>query len=278
MFFAISKITWIGDRISREIVVAGLTVLFVPVCFYLDAGGDRIFQNTLGLGAWLCLSVLLSGEENLVRFQVGVAVAFATLGEHFASIYMEGYIYRLRNIPAFVPPGHGLVYLTAVVLARSNFFLGYQRSITLTVLLIGSMWSAWGLLVATRDDSVGFVLFLVFASCLFIGPSPRVYLGAFFITSWLELVGTALGTWAWLPIDPASGLPQGNPPSGVAAWYCLVDAVAIAGAPEMLRRFNYIGDPFGSRSTTVAKANILRSLYRCMDHERFPVLALIIFL
>jgi hypothetical protein len=31
------------------------------------------------------------------------------------------------------------------------------------------------------------------------------------------------------------GLSQGNPPSGVAAWYCLVDAVAIGGAASLLR-------------------------------------------
>jgi hypothetical protein len=64
-----------------------------------------------------------------------------------------------------------------------------------------------------------------------------VYLGAFFITSWLEIVGTGAGTWAWAEIDPASHLPQGNPPSGVAAWYCLVDAVAIAGAGPVLQIF-----------------------------------------
>ncbi|MEY3760612.1 MAG: hypothetical protein RIR39_2103, partial [Pseudomonadota bacterium] len=29
----------------------------------------------------------------------------------------------------------------------------------------------------------------------------------------------------------------GNPPSGVAAWYCLVDAVAIGGAPFILSGF-----------------------------------------
>ena len=61
-----------------------------------------------------------------------------------------------------------------------------------------------------------------------------VYLAAFFITTWLELIGTAVGTWKWAAIDPVLGLPQGNPPSGVAAWYCLVDAVAIGGAPLIL--------------------------------------------
>lgn len=62
-----------------------------------------------------------------------------------------------------------------------------------------------------------------------------VYLAAFFITTWLELIGTAVGTWRWAAIDPVLGLPQGNPPSGVAAWYCLVDAVAMGGAAPVLK-------------------------------------------
>ncbi|MGH8547651.1 MAG: hypothetical protein ACRERU_03430, partial [Methylococcales bacterium] len=176
--------------------MAGLAFFFVPVCFYLDEGSDQVFQNTLGVGAWLCLFVLLSGEAKQVKVQLAVAIAFATLGEHFASLYMEGYIYRFRNVPAFVAPGHGLVYLTAFVLARSNLFTRYQRSITRFVLLSACAWSTWGVVLAPRNDVVGLILFLVFAGCLVSGPSPRVYLGAFFITSWLELLGTYLGTWS----------------------------------------------------------------------------------
>ncbi len=62
-----------------------------------------------------------------------------------------------------------------------------------------------------------------------------VYLAAFFITTWLELIGTSVGAWTWASIDPLLGWPQGNPPSGVGAWYCLVDAVAIGGAAPLLR-------------------------------------------
>ena len=65
-----------------------------------------------------------------------------------------------------------------------------------------------------------------------------VYLAAFFITTWLELIGTAAGTWYWAKLEPIFGLSQGNPPSGVAAWYCLVDAVAIGGAPIVLNAMN----------------------------------------
>lgn len=270
----------LATGVPREYIVAGLTFFFVPVCFYLDRGADPVFQNTLGVGAWLCLFVLLSGERRPVKFQVGVAIAFATLGEHFASIYMEGYTYRFNNVPAFVPPGHGLVYLTAVVLARSEVFARHQRSTTRIVLWIGSMWSLWGLVFALREDVIGFVLFLAFALCLFTGPSPRVYLGAFFITSWLELVGTYLGTWSWMPIDPASGLSQGNPPSGVAAWYCLVDAVAIAGAPLVMGWAEGIHNQFGALSMVGEDLDnrIIASLRWCVYHMEFPMLALIIIL
>ena len=62
-----------------------------------------------------------------------------------------------------------------------------------------------------------------------------VYLAAFFITTWLEIIGTAVGTWHWAEIDPVTGLTQGNPPSGVAAWYCLVDAIAMGGSAPVIK-------------------------------------------
>ena len=86
-------------------------------------------------------------------------------------------------------------------------------------------WSVWGISgIPEQGDAVGAILFCVFLIYLFKGRSPLVYLGAFFITTWLELIGTAAGTWRWVELEPIFGLPQGNPPSGVAAWYCLVDA------------------------------------------------------
>ncbi len=54
-----------------------------------------------------------------------------------------------------------------------------------------------------------------------------------YVTSLLELVGTYTGAWAWAYHEPTLGLSQANPPSGIATWYCLIDAVAIAGAPRL---------------------------------------------
>jgi hypothetical protein len=227
----------------RDYFIATLTFLCVAISLNLDATGSLAQQNFMGLIAWTFLFGLLMGENKEVRMQVIIAVAFATAGEHFASIYMQGYTYRFGNVPAYVPPGHGMVYLTAVALARSGLFLKYSRRIAAFVVLVCGIWSLWGVSgYPEQGDQVGALLFCVFLIYLFKGRSPMVYLAAFFITTWLELIGTAAGTWKWATIEPVLNLSQGNPPSGVAAWYCLVDAVAIGGAPVLLRVFTKSGE------------------------------------
>lgn len=220
---------------KRDYFIAIFTFFCVAVCLISDGNADMAKQNALGVCGWVFLIGLLLGEPKDVRVQVMIAVMFATIGEHFASPFMGGYTYRFGNVPAYVPPGHGMVYLTAVALARSGLFLTYARQIAAFVVLACGAWSFWGISgIPVQGDFVGALLFVVFLAYLFKGRSPMVYLAAFFITTWLELIGTAVGTWKWAAIDPVLHLPQGNPPSGVAAWYCLVDAVAIGGAPKVM--------------------------------------------
>jgi len=215
---------------NRDYFIAGFTFIATTICLTLDGFAPKFMQYVLALCGWGFLLAFLKGESGYVRIQVAVAVSFALAGEYFASVYMKGYVYRFENVPAYVPAGHGLVYLTAVALGRSGLFQRHARHIAVFVVAVCAVWVVWGVSGVGRLDVIGAVLYLVFLGYLFKGRSPMVYLGAFFITSWLEIVGTTAGTWAWAEIDPASKLPQGNPPSGVAAWYCLVDAVAIAGA------------------------------------------------
>ena len=220
---------------KRDYYIIAFAFVAVALCFLIDSVASIELQYALGVAGWASLITILIGECKYVRAQVFVAVTFATIGENFASIYMSGYTYRLENVPAFVPPGHGLVYLTAIVLGRCDLFSRYARKIAFFVVVVGSTWSVLALTgVIGRQDEIGAILFCIYLLYLFKGRSPMVYLGAFFITTWVELIGTALGTWNWAAIDPASTLTQGNPPSGVAAWYCLVDAVAIGCAVPLL--------------------------------------------
>ena len=115
---------------KRDYFIAAFTFLCVAVCLISDANGSIEKQNVLGVSGWVFLIGLLLGENREVRMQVVIAVVFATIGEHFASPFMGGYTYRFGNVPAYVPPGHGMVYLTAVALARSGLFLRYAREIT----------------------------------------------------------------------------------------------------------------------------------------------------
>jgi hypothetical protein len=217
---------------KRDYVIAAFTFVCVAVCMLCEASANLQIQYALGFIALACLTGFLRGENREVRMQVLVAVAFTTIGEYVASVCMGGYIYRFENVPAYVPFGHGMVYLTSIALARSGLFLRHARAIATSVILLGGAWSVWGVSgYADPSDAGGAVLFCAFLICLFKGRSPLVYLAAFFITTWLEILGTAAGAWKWADVDPVFGLSQGNPPSGVAVWYCLVDAVALSGGP-----------------------------------------------
>jgi hypothetical protein len=226
---------------TRDYLIAAFTFLSVGVSSVFEINATVERQQILGGLAWLFLGWLLLGENNATRVQVVIAVLFATVGEHFASLYMGGYTYRFENVPAYVPPGHGMVYLTAVALARSALFVRHHGKITIFVITVWGAWSIWGVSgYAERVDAVGALLFGIFLIWLIAGRSPLVYLAAFFITTWLELIGTSVGAWQWAAIDPLLGWPQGNPPSAASAWYCLVDAVAIGGARPTLHTARYL--------------------------------------
>jgi hypothetical protein len=226
---------------TRDYVIAVYTFFAVAVCLTLEIDASLERQYVLGGIAFVSLLVMLLGEKREARIQVLVAVAFATWGEHFASIYMGGYTYRFENVPAYVPPGHGMVYLTAIAMARSGLFQRYARGITAFVIVLCGAWAAWGISgMPEQADALGALMFAIFLGFLFLGRSPMVYLAAFFITTWLELIGTAVGAWKWAAIDPVLGLSQANPPSGVTFWYCIVDSVAMGGAALVMSGLRYV--------------------------------------
>ena len=47
--------------------------------------------------------------------------------------------------------------------------------------------------------------------------SRATYAGVFLVVAALELYGTSIGTWRWAATLPGLGIPDGNPPSGVAS-------------------------------------------------------------
>jgi hypothetical protein len=209
----------------------------VAVVLGLDAGASLTEQRLLGLGTWLLLLVLLRHEPRATRVQVAVVVVFASVVEYVFAGWLGVYVYRLHNVPAFVPPGHGLVYLAALAIGRSAWA---HRSTWLlpAALMACGAWAVWGLILSPTPDVLGALWFgclLVFARW---GKSPLVYAGAFLVVSYLEIVGTSLGIWAWQPHDPTGLIAIGNPPSGIAGGYAWFDMAALAFTPRLLRRWD----------------------------------------
>jgi len=212
-----------------------LVVAWIPITLFLDHNASLTVQNLLGVVTWALLLLLLAAEVPLVRVQTAVVVVFATAVEFTFSPCLEVYTYRLHNVPAFVPPGHGLVYLAALTLARTDFFRMNARTLVTATLAVGAVYAAWGISpLAPRPDVLGMFWFLCLVGFLLWGRSRLLYVGAFAVVTYLEVIGTSLGVWTWAPYDPTGIVSMGNPPSGAAGGYGWFDLVAVSFAPAVL--------------------------------------------
>ena len=215
-----------------------IVVAWIPITLALDHSASLAQQQLLGVMTWALLAWLLYRESVLVRLQTAVVVVFATLVEYTFSPWLEVYIYRLDNVPAFVPPGHGLVYLAALSMGRSEFFRAHARVLVSATVALGACYALWGISpLAPQRDVLGLFWYGCLLGFLAFGRSRLLYVGAFFIVTYLELVGTHLGAWAWQPVDPTGLVAMGNPPSGAAGGYGWFDLVAISVAPVIVDRW-----------------------------------------
>ena len=155
---------------------------------------------------------------------------FATIGEVTGSLIWGVYRYRLHNLPLFIPPAHGIVYLSGLALAA---VVPTRRIVALAA--IGSVgWGIAGLTVLPRLDVAGAMGVPLLCIFLWRSRSRSVYAGVFLVVAALELYGTSIGTWRWATELPGLGIPDGNPPSGVAAGYVWFDVMALLFAPRLL--------------------------------------------
>src|SRR5581483_11921122 len=91
-----------------------------------------------------------------------------------------------------------------------------------------------GLFLSGRQDVLGALWFGCLVAFLIWGRQPTVFVGAFVVVTYLELLGTHLGVWTWQVRDPVAHLiSMGNPPSGAAGGYGFFDAAALALAPRI---------------------------------------------
>jgi hypothetical protein len=212
----------------RSYAVAGPA--YLAALLAVDTQVGLHVQYALGGLTWLVLLGALRPLPPLARAQALGVVAFATVGEVAGSLLWGVYHYRLHNLPLFIPPAHGLVYLSGLALAG----VAAQR-VLVGVAAAGAIgWGLAGLTVLPRLDVAGAVGVPLLCVFLWRSRSRAVYAGVFLVVGALELYGTSIGVWHWARELPRLGIPDGNPPSGVASGYVWFDVMALLVAPSLV--------------------------------------------
>ncbi len=222
-------------KLTKHPLAFAATVLLVIVAFLgLDHGSSAYGQLAIGTATWAVLLAAwlpLSHEE---RARVALVVLVATGAEVLGSIVLGAYTYRLENLPAFVPPGHGLVYLAGLRISQSGPVRRHARAFVAATAAAVVVWAAVGLALLERTDLLGALAGVALVYMLIRGRAPTLYAGVFIIVAFLELYGTSIGAWHWAETIPGTPVGTGNPPSGIASIYVLFDIAAIALAPRLL--------------------------------------------
>ena len=132
---------------------AALIAAYLAALLAVDTQVDLHGQLALGALTWIVLIVAawpLTAER---RAQVAVVICAATVAELTGSILWGVYSYRLHNLPTFVPPAHGLVFMAGLALSE-----GLRRHSRALVLVAGGaalLWGVLGLTVLPRLDAAG---------------------------------------------------------------------------------------------------------------------------
>jgi hypothetical protein len=214
--------------VTRATVIAAYLAALLAV----DTQVTLHEQFALGALTWIVLVLAARPLPVERRAQVAVVICAATLAEVTGSILWGVYTYRLHNLPTFVPPAHGLVFMAG--LSLSDAFRRHGRMLVGAAALGATTWGVLGLTVLPRTDAAGALGVPLLLAFLWRSRARAAYAGVFLVVAGLELYGTAIGTWRWAAALPGVGIPDGNPPSGVASGYVWFDVMALLLAPRLL--------------------------------------------
>lgn len=225
-----------GSRlVANPAAIVATVFAWTTLVLVLDAHGGRWEQRSLGIGTWVVLALVLRTMPIAVRVQTAVVMVVATMVEFTFSPILGVYTYRFHNVPMYVPPGHGLVYLAALSFGQLAFVRARLVLLRALVVVVIGVYAGYGLFMPGQSDVLGAFWYVCLVGFLYLGPSVALYVGAAVVVTYLELLGTSVGTWTWHAHDPTGLVGIGNPPSGAAGGYGWFDLAALRLAPSLLR-------------------------------------------
>ena len=221
-------------RLSAPLPFAAMVLCVITGFLALDHFASLDEQLLLGAATWLILIASCAPLSREDRARALLVVVVATCAEILGSIVLGAYTYRLDNLPAFVPPGHGLAPRAGLRISQSAPVRRHASAFVGAVIAIVAAWGLAGLVLLGRTDELGAITGALLIYVLLRGRAPTLYAGVFLMVAFLELYGTSIGAWHWASTAPGTPLPAGNPPSGIASIYVLFDIAAITLAPRLL--------------------------------------------
>ena len=229
-------LTWPQLLVARPRWWFAAVFVAIPVAFVVDGALDARTQWILAALAWWTLIGAISVLTPAERAQTLLLVALATAAELTFSLVLDWYAYRLDNVPPWIPPAHGIVFVTALLWSQDPLALRHQAAVRVVVTAAAVTYGALALVLA--DDvggalGVGLLLIWLWA----VGPERgRFYAMMWLVVCYLEACGVLIGTWAWAPTVPLIGVSEANPPSGIVGVYGFFDLIALAFVSRYLTR------------------------------------------
>jgi hypothetical protein len=206
----------------------GLTVV---VGLAVDKAGGMPGQLAVSLWTWAVFLMLLARINQPLRMPLLLCLVIATLGECCLSLVWGLYVYWGQNLPLFVPPGHVLLFALGLTFAPR-----LPRWLTILVAAFAAGYGTMALLTST--DTFSAVLAMLFLGFMAFGRNRRLYATMFLISLLMELYGTWIGNWMWVPEVPGLPLSSANPPLCVGGLYCALDLLVVT-ADRALCRWRY---------------------------------------
>lgn len=185
-------------------------------------------QTLTSAGVWALLLYWIHIAPREQRLTLITCVAYATAGECFLSLAWGLYDYRLGNIPAFVPPGHALLFMLGVTItARVRDWISWFVPLAAAPFVI--------YLALIGVDTFGLVMFAMLLACMALSRARKLYAVMFVLALAMEIYGTALGNWAWRPQAPWLEMATINPPLTAGVFYCVLDMLVVTTVARLMK-------------------------------------------
>src|SRR5919198_1655882 len=134
--------------------VALAIAAYIGAALAIEPHAGAAGELAIGIATCLLLLAAVRPLRRRERARVAAVVLIATGGEILGSLVLGLYAYRRGAIPAFVPPGHGLVYLAGYQLSRSRLVRAHARAVVRVAIAGGAVSAVLALLLPARPDAV----------------------------------------------------------------------------------------------------------------------------